>query len=431
MGHSKQHSFTASTEHDFTGLNTYEVLLYDGTSLTSATPSVLGIATGTGVSDYLVKWDSTGAGLSSSTIYESGGNVVFNEDGLSGLTIRMESDTNPNHFYVDTTNDNFGFGIQSNANYKAYMSFASEARTIGFYIDGTSIPNANTALQVNAGTTTSTSTGVLGIAASTGNISRGIYGSTTSTNSSHNYALAANARNGSTRTAAVFAEVTGESVSPSSGSYGVFVNQASGVATQKYGIYSTISGNATGTTYGYRGFIADAGSDSTIYGAHNVTNISTGSRTGLTVTANYIQAYGANMSANTFYGLVVVPNASVTPNSGFGTASPAETVHVVGDLRLENSSYGTDKIAVSDASGTISFSGATDIGLPAKFAGSSAFTASVALQVDHNLGTTDVLVQLKNASGELVIPDVVDNYQANSVDITVSTTATYRVIIIG
>jgi hypothetical protein len=42
-----------------------------------------------------------------------------------------------------------------------------------------------------------------------------------------------------------------------------------------------------------------------------------------------------------------------------------------------------------------------------------------------------VIVQLKDSTGTLVIPNVVDNYTNNTVDIEVSSTETFRVIIIG
>lgn len=66
-----------------------------------------------------------------------------------------------------------------------------------------------------------------------------------------------------------------------------------------------------------------------------------------------------------------------------------------------------------------------------KYAASIAFTAATSQTVTHNLNDTDVIVQLKDSTGTLIIPDVVDNYTANSVDIQVSSTETYRVIIIG
>ena len=66
-----------------------------------------------------------------------------------------------------------------------------------------------------------------------------------------------------------------------------------------------------------------------------------------------------------------------------------------------------------------------------KYAASIPFTAATSQTVTHNLNDTDVIVQLKDSTGTLVIPNVVDNYTNNTVDIEVSSTETFRVIIIG
>ena len=66
-----------------------------------------------------------------------------------------------------------------------------------------------------------------------------------------------------------------------------------------------------------------------------------------------------------------------------------------------------------------------------KYAASIAFTGGTLQTVTHNLNDEDVIVQMKDSTGELITPDVVNNYQTNSVDIRVSNTETYRVIIIG
>lgn len=67
--------------------------------------------------------------------------------------------------------------------------------------------------------------------------------------------------------------------------------------------------------------------------------------------------------------------------------------------------------------------------LSGKYVESFAFTAATTSTITHNLGDTDVIVQIKDASGELITPDLVNNYTSNSVDIKVSATETMRVII--
>jgi len=51
--------------------------------------------------------------------------------------------------------------------------------------------------------------------------------------------------------------------------------------------------------------------------------------------------------------------------------------------------------------------------------------------ITHNLDEEDVIVQLLSESGEMVIPERVSNYLSNSVDIDVSVTSNYKIIIMG
>jgi hypothetical protein len=71
------------------------------------------------------------------------------------------------------------------------------------------------------------------------------------------------------------------------------------------------------------------------------------------------------------------------------------------------------------------------LGYTSKYVESFAFTAATTSTITHNLGSTDVMVQVKDASGELITPNGVNNYTTNSVDINVSATETMRIIIIG
>jgi hypothetical protein len=78
----------------------------------------------------------------------------------------------------------------------------------------------------------------------------------------------------------------------------------------------------------------------------------------------------------------------------------------------------------------VELSGLTSSG-SLKYAASIPFTGGTTQTVTHNLNDVDVIVQLKDSTGKLIIPDIVDNYTTNTVDITVSSSETYRVIIIG
>jgi len=64
-----------------------------------------------------------------------------------------------------------------------------------------------------------------------------------------------------------------------------------------------------------------------------------------------------------------------------------------------------------------------------KFVADVTLNSSSATTVTHSLGTTDIIVQLKNDSGSMVVDATIDNYQDNSVDIQTQTNETFRVII--
>ena len=66
-----------------------------------------------------------------------------------------------------------------------------------------------------------------------------------------------------------------------------------------------------------------------------------------------------------------------------------------------------------------------------KYAQDITFTGDLAHTITHSLNEEDVIVQLKDSTGKMIIPDLVNTYTVNSVAITVSETGTYRVIIIG
>jgi hypothetical protein len=108
------------------------------------------------------------------------------------------------------------------------------------------------------------------------------------------------------------------------------------------------------------------------------------------------------------------------------TDSYTTTAYTTGNIvHFDNNVQGSDVYEV-DLTPVISGFGTTN-----KYVESFAFTAATTSTITHNLGDTDVMVQVKDASGQLITPNVVDNYTTNTVDINVSATETMRVIIIG
>jgi hypothetical protein len=66
-----------------------------------------------------------------------------------------------------------------------------------------------------------------------------------------------------------------------------------------------------------------------------------------------------------------------------------------------------------------------------KYSSSESFTGSVIKTITHNLNTQDVIVQLWDSSNNLLNGATITANNVNSVDITVASTTTYKVVIIG
>lgn len=147
MGHTKQHSFTATTEHDFSGINPGEIISYDGSGIISQSTSDFGILSGSGTSNYISKFNTSGDGLVDSILSGDGstisvlGNlqVVTGDEGAEKILV---SDANglltysakTEYFkpkvavsYFNTTN----FNVGDDSNY-----WISQTNTIGTSANG-------------------------------------------------------------------------------------------------------------------------------------------------------------------------------------------------------------------------------------------------------------------------------------------------------
>ena len=114
---------------------------------------------------------------------------------------------------------------------------------------------------------------------------------------------------------------------------------------------------------------------------------------------------------------------TVKGNSGYvgiNQNSPTSQLHVTGDFKLENSSYGAGKFAISDANGVISFSSTTSLSLGSVNKYATSLTtpgASVTNTITHNLGTTDITVTLWLESTGDMTSAKITNRLSNSVDV--------------
>jgi len=113
------------------------------------------------------------------------------------------------------------------------------------------------------------------------------------------------------------------------------------------------------------------------------------------------------------------------------TSISANTTHVERfNIRTADTGSTSTEVLVRESNGMVNSVELSTV-TPQKYAASIPFTAATSQTVTHNLNDTDVIVQLKDSTGTLAIPNVVDNYTNNTVDIEVSSTETFRVIIIG
>lgn len=129
------------------------------------------------------------------------------------------------------------------------------------------------------------------------------------------------------------------------------------------------------------------------------------------------------------------PGSTTASNQGSGGVGVYDT-QVGSDLQFRNVSAGSSKITVNLSGKNIVVDAVPSaMGLPQKYAASVGNNSSTTFTVNHNLGTTDVIVQIKEAAGgkAVVYADIVIT-DSNNVDVTFTVAPTsnqYRVIVIG
>jgi hypothetical protein len=124
-------------------------------------------------------------------------------------------------------------------------------------------------------------------------------------------------------------------------------------------------------------------------------------------------------------GIALNPDGTEIPTAQLQVGGTGTT----GTFRYIDGNQQSGYVLTSDANGNASWQAGGSSS--SKYAASIPFTGGTAQTITHNLNDTDVIVQLKDSTGKLIIPDEVNNYTLNTVDIEVSSTETYRVIIIG
>ena len=171
-----------------------------------------------------------------------------------------------------------------------------------------------------------------------------------------------------------------------------------------------------------------------------------------------VHIIGNNQGSNLYS--LKVDNLGLSPllyvrndgNVGIGTSNPDASLHIEGTFKLADGTEGIDKVLTSDVDGnatwstpaaslvsdnvTIGTNTAGELyvinGLSKYVEASVTLTGSTVYTLTHNLGTTMVNVTIWDvAADEMVTGFLANNRTINSVDITVSVTGDYDIIITG
>jgi hypothetical protein len=237
---------------------------------------------------------------------------------------------------------------------------------------------------------------------------------------------------------------------------GYFSANGRSSSRRQYGVYGIVnksaSQNHTGTGYG--GYFVNNGSSTSsaniMYGVHVETKLGAANMTANTMTTLDVEASTSTGSIVT--GDLVGLNVSVitTPNTvqgntyaalinggdvGIGTTAPTAKLHVDGSVRFVDGNQSDGYVLTSDANGNATWQSTSGItsgfSSTEKYVISTGFTASVSKIITHNLGTEDVVVDLWEDSPKKRTDGEVEIIDSNNIKVTMASTATFKIVIIG
>jgi hypothetical protein len=443
-------------------------------SISFSSATALGLSTssgtvgGTGTPGYIAKWSSTSA-LTDSLISESGTGVTVNGSiYIYGNVDVLGTATTFNTTTVQTSDNNITLNL-SGSHVSAFgggitvLSGKTDNTSSTWTIDSSGHWSANTsAITINGGRITSDGNAGLNntfwaaasappvISVGTRNLFVGNNdtGTFTATGSFNNLLGCFQGVGLSSGVGNTFIGNYNTIAGVTSGSYNIGINSnfptnvslalaIGSTAPQS----NSVSIGSTGTWYG--DWFLGLGKDAThAFGAVNMNWYASSVSEGDTDKAATIPIWRFNGSRATGNGsngdirlAVALSGASgalwnstadkvtVKGNSGYvgiNQNSPTSQLHVTGDFKLENSSYGAGKFAISDANGVISFSSTTSLSLGSVNKYATSLTtpgASVTNTITHNLGTTDITVTLWLESTGDMTSAKITNRLSNSVDV--------------
>ena len=118
-------------------------------------------------------------------------------------------------------------------------------------------------------------------------------------------------------------------------------------------------------------------------------------------------------------------------NVGIGTNAPTSTLHVAGTFKYVDGNQTAGYILTSDVNGNATWHAPTST-ITKYSAMSVAITANLTLPIVHNIGNTAITINVWDTlTGDMILGFDANNRTINSVDITLSVTGNYDIVIIG
>lgn len=123
-----------------------------------------------------------------------------------------------------------------------------------------------------------------------------------------------------------------------------------------------------------------------------------------------------------------------TSSVGIGTITPSTNLHVEGGFRYVDGNETSGYILTSDSNGLASWTASSNLGLGSvnKEVDTRNYTANVTQSISHSLGTSDIIIQCFDSSGNNITPNTMKVTGATGVSIDfTSTLSNVKTVIMG
>lgn len=438
--HVKLHSFTGNTDHDFTGLQSGQFLKLNaaGDAIESAGSSGV-LITGTGTSNYVTKWSSSGSGLTNSQIFDDGTNVGVNVTPSAKFHVKGNSG-----FFIES--DDVGYGSFKFRPYSTQQTWSSIQSSDGAELRWGGALGSPLGYNEFAFYNTATTDVKLAINHLSPDATLHAVGNRA--DSATTVFITQNSASTRSLTIRDDGVVFFGPTTAWDGFASTHFTKSGYILQESPQGYKLNDNSGTG---GFWGIQSPSNNLLTIerfgIGAPMMIFDSNLFKVGVFTSAPTAQLHLRNTTYTDGFRIESVNGTDLIFDSsgrlGINTPTPTEKLHISGGtIRIQtvNGTEGAGKIAISDANGSISFSSTTALGLITSAGTVNKYSvtlttpgAGVTNTITHNLGTTDITVTLWLVSTGDMTSARITNRQTNSVDVIFSSAPgeDVRVVITG